>query len=163
MRGPYPVEQENPHRAPVGPPVVIAGCPDGQVAHAVAVEIAQRGHRGAELIVIIEHAAEAALGVADLLVGLDRAVRVEKQQPNRATAISPVVIAPCSHGQVAYAVAVEVTQRGHRVAEEVSVVQVTGEATCGVADLLVRQDRAGLGVGGHDRRERLDQCDAQSE
>ena len=43
-----------------------------QLAQAVAVEVAQGRQRVAELIVIIQDAGEAALGVADLLVGRDR-------------------------------------------------------------------------------------------
>ncbi len=48
------VEEQHPHRATVRAPVVIEECPHGQVDHTVAVEIAQRGRRGAEPIVIIE-------------------------------------------------------------------------------------------------------------
>ena len=81
----------------------------------------------------------------------------------KAQFLAPVVIACCPHGQVAEAVAVDITQRGHREAEAIRIIQDAAETALGVADLLGRQDRARLGLRGHDRRERLDQCDAQSE
>ena len=104
------VEKQHPHRPTVHAPVVVADCPHGQVAHAVAVEIAQRGHRRAEPIRIIQHAGEAALCVADLLVRLDGPVAIEKQYPHGTAAEAPVVIQCCPHGQVAHAVAIEITQ-----------------------------------------------------
>ena len=78
------VEEQDPHRASSIAPVVIAECPHGQVAHAVPVQIAQRGHRPAEEIVIIQDADETAFSVADLLVRLDRAVGVAEQHPHGA-------------------------------------------------------------------------------
>ena len=63
------VEEQNPHRAAVeAPPVVIVRCAHGQIGHTIAIEIAQRGHLEVEMIVIIQRAGEAALGLADLLV-----------------------------------------------------------------------------------------------
>ena len=136
------------HTAPwLKPPVVIEACSHGQVAHAVAIEITQRGHRYAEEILIIQDAGETPLGVADLLVGLDRAVSIEEQDPHRAAAGPPVVVMPRSRGQVAHAVAVQIAQRGHLAAEDIAIIQDAGEAALGVADLLVRQDPAGLGPG----------------
>ena len=160
---PVGVEEQHPHRTTGDAPAVIPGCPHGQIAHAVAVQITQRGHRAAEQIDIIQDAGEPAFGVADLLMRLDRAVGVEKQHPHRAAGVAPVVIPPSPHGQIAHAVAVQITQRGYREAEAIDIIQDAGEAAFGVADLLVREDRAGLGLRGHDRRERADQCDAQSE
>ena len=61
---------------------------------------------------------------------------------------APVVICGCPHGQVAHTVTVEIAQRGHRDAEEIGIIQDAGEAAFGVADLLVRQDPAGLGLDG---------------
>ena len=98
LHRPIGVEEQNPHRAAERAAVVIAECPHGQVAHAVAVQIAQRRHRATEVIVIIQDSGEAALGVADLLVRLDRRVGVEEQDPHRAAAIAPVVTVGCPHG-----------------------------------------------------------------
>ena len=53
---------------------------------------------------------------------------------NRATS-SP--IAAYSHGQVAHAVAVQITEPGHRGAEEIAIIQRAGEAALSVANLLV--------------------------
>ena len=88
--------------------------PPGPVAHTGAVAITQGGQRGAEAVGVIQHAGEAALRVADLLVRLHRPVCVEEQNPHgaavRVRRRAPVVIPECPHGQVAYAVAVEITQ-----------------------------------------------------
>ena len=144
LHRPVGVEEQHPHRATISAPVVILDRPDGQVADAVAVQIAQRGHRGAEEIAIAQDARKAALGIADLPVRLDRPVRVEEQHPHRAAVRAPVVVMPRSHGQVADAIAVEIAKRGHRSAEAIAIDQCAGEAALGVADLLVRQHPAGL-------------------
>ena len=145
LHRPVGVEEQHPHRAAVAAPVVILVRPDGQVADAVAVQIAQRGHRSAKAIAIAQDAHKAALGIADLLVRLDRPVPVEEQHPHRAAVRAPVVVMPRSHGQVADAVAVEIAKRGHRSAEAIAVIQDAVEIAFGVADLLVRQHPAGLG------------------
>ena len=58
-------------------------------------------------------AREAALGGANLLVGLDGAVGVKEKHPYRAAVRPPVSIARSPYGQVVHAVAVQITHRGH--------------------------------------------------
>ena len=156
------VEEQYPHRAVTEPPVVITSCTHGQVYHAVTIKVTQRSHRCAEIVNRTQSAGETALGVADLLVRFDRAVGVEEQYPHRAMSAPPVVIAFCPDGQIANAIAVEITQRGHPGAEVVVLIQDAGEATLGVTDLLMCQDGARLGVGvlptHHGHREN---CNAQ--
>jgi hypothetical protein len=50
---------------------------------------------------------------------VDRAARdaVKKQHPHSAAVHVPVVISACPHGHVAYAIAIEITQLGHRGSE----------------------------------------------
>ena len=104
------VKKQHPHRASARAPVVIEHCPNCEIAHAVAVQITQRGRRLAEQIAIIQDAGEAAFGVADLLMRLDRAVHVEKQHPQHTAVEAAVVSQGCPHGQVAHTVAVQVPQ-----------------------------------------------------
>ena len=118
-------------------------------------EINQQGHGAADESAIIQRTSKAAFGVADLLVRLDCAVGIEKQNPRRAAVCAPVVIEGCPYGQVIHAVAIEIAQRDRRDTEEIAIIQRAGEAAFCVADLLVRQDPAGLSVGGVcDQRER---------
>ena len=67
------VQEQEPHGAPVCPAVIVLGRPDGKVADSVTVEIPYVGHVGAKSIVGVEATGEVALGVADLLVGPNRA------------------------------------------------------------------------------------------
>ena len=79
------VHQQHVHRAFTGLRVFVISRPDGQVGHAVAVEISQAGQRAAEGVKIIEAAGgKAGQAVADLGVALDRAVRVHQQHVHRA-------------------------------------------------------------------------------
>ena len=79
---------------------------------------------------------------------------------HRAAVPVAVIIPDRPQPQVAHAVAVEIAQRGCRPAEEIAIVQDLGEAAFGGADLLVREDPAGLGRcrlgrGNCDQRGRL--------
>ena len=63
---------------------------------------------------------------------------VEKQDPHGTTVEPPVVIEDCPHGQVAIAVAVQITQRTHREAEEIAIVEVAHETAHAIADLSMK-------------------------
>ncbi len=82
------------------------------------------------------------IGDADGAVGVEipQTNAVNEQNPPRAAVRAPVVILECPHGQVADSVAVEITQRGHRPAKVIAIIQDAGKATLSVADLLVRLD-----------------------
>ena len=85
---------------------------------------------------------------ADGAVGVEvpQTNAIQEQNPHRAAVRAPVVILECPHGQVAHAVAIQITQEGYQ-AEVIEIIQSAGEAAFGVADLLVREHPAGLSVG----------------
>ena len=88
----------------------IVSRPDGQITHTVAVQVTQAGQSAAKAVESIQSArCEASETVADLSVGLYRAVTVHEEQvhgPFRGVVIRP-------DGQIGDAVAVQVTQAGH--------------------------------------------------
>ena len=110
LHGAVGVEEEDPDRALIGGPVVIAVGADSKVGDPVAVEVAERGDGDAEEVARVEGAAEAAGRLADLLLGGDRAVGVHEQDPDRSLIATPVVVIAGADGEVADPVAVQVAE-----------------------------------------------------
>ena len=136
------LEAEDVERTAVGAAVVVAGGPHRQIDRAVAVEVAQSGHRTAEVVTVVEHGGEPALRVGDRLLGLDGPARVEEQHMERATIGAAVVIAPCPDSDVDGAVMIDVADPGDSSAESIVVVQGGGESAGGRGDLLFGSDGA---------------------
>ncbi len=128
------VQKQDPHRACVAPSIVVEGSADGQIDHAVAVEIAECGHRSAEVIVVIERAGESALGGAELLMRLDRAVGVQKQHPQGPPVETSIVVIWSADGEIVHTVVVEIAQTRHRGAKGVEIIECAGEAALGGAE-----------------------------
>ena len=128
------------------------GSTDGQVDHAIAVEIAQVRYRTTEFVKIrlSKSIIPFTFRVADLLVSLDRAVRVQKQDPNRTQRATLKIVegiretkaSGSADGQVGRAVAVEVTQVRYGTAEEVTIIECTFKVACDGADFFIAPDRA---------------------
>ena len=85
LDGSVRIQEEDPHRAPIGVAVVVEVGADGNVDDPVAVEVAERGDVVAKGVEVVEHTVEATRRVVDLAVILDAAVRIEKEQPDGAT------------------------------------------------------------------------------
>jgi len=120
-----------------------------EVDDPVAVEITERFDGAAELRTVSE-VDEAPFGGADLLVALDRSIRVDEQDVDRAVVEPEVVVAGCADGDVPHAVPVQVAEAADRFAEEVTDLEL-GHARRQVAVLDRLASRA---VGVHEDQPR---------
>ena len=122
----------------------IGSGPDGQIGHAVAVQIAQRRHRTAELVVVRERGS--AVGAAgDLHAALHRAVGVQELHIDRSAirVRAARVIKSGPDGQIGHAISVQVPQRRDGIAEAVIVREYRAAAnTSGNFDTLRAIDGA---------------------
>ncbi len=141
------VHEQDPHGARVRAPVGVLNRAHDEVRDAIAVQIAESCQRSAKPVAIVKRAGEAALGVADLLVGFDGTVGVEEERPQRAAVDPCRAVRGCAHGEVSDAIAVQVAESGHGLAESAAVVQESSKTAGGAADLLLALDRA---VGIHE-------------
>ena len=77
----------------------------------------------------------------EAIVAFDRAIRVHEENPHstyvRGRDSAPIIILVGSDRQVIYVIAIQVAQRGHRIAEPVSIIQRSGKTACYITDLLV--------------------------
>ena len=129
--------------AAVGAAVVIKTGADGQFDQTVAVEVADVCDGATEVVEVIQCSREVPLGVADLLVRLDRPVGVQEQHVHRsAVVVSTVVIPIGTDDQIGDTVSIKVAHVRHRSAEVIVVVERGCEVPLGVADRLVRLHRA---------------------
>src|SRR6185503_5702102 len=90
----------------------------------------------AELAVVGELALEVALGLAELLPALDRAVAAHEQDPVGAAVVAAVVVADRAAADLGHAVEVEVAEHADAAPELVVGVEVTREAAGDLADLV---------------------------
>ncbi len=137
------VEKEDPDRASVLAPIVVAVGADRQFRKSVAIEIADGRHRHTEQVDGVEsvHAHES--------LGPDRPIGLEGQNPNGAPTI---IVTVRADRDLDATVAIEVAQRGRRDAEAVAVLEGPDEAALEVADGLVARDLCARGRG--QKRER---------
>ena len=96
----------------------------------------------AKLVTVVERGSEASGCVADLLLGLDRAVGVEEEDVYRATVGTAVIVVVGADDNVVDAVVVNIANGANGATEVVKVVKRGTEAASGVADLLFGPDRA---------------------
>ena len=122
LHGPICVQQQHIHGSSICSAVAIAVSSDGQINHAVAIQVADRCHLIAEGGGVGERRATVR-AAGDLHAAFHGAVRVQQQHIHPATTTAAGVIAFGCDGQIVHAVAIQVTQCRHRTAEEVEVRQ----------------------------------------
>ena len=107
FHGAVRVHEQDVDRAPVAVSVVVAGRAGRDVPYAVAVQVADAGHRRAEGVVVCERRAVLRRRV-DLGGPFHGAVRVHEQDVDRAPVGPARVVAPGAYRHVGHPVAVEV-------------------------------------------------------
>jgi hypothetical protein len=112
-------QEEDPDRAGLRSRLIIevrADC-DGPDGPTCSVQVAQARDSGAESVAVGKRSSEVPRGRADLRMGLDRPVRVQEEDPDRASARSSVVVVDRSDRQVGHPVAVEIPEGVEAVSE----------------------------------------------
>ena len=133
------------HRTTTIAPGIIAVCTDGQIGHAVTVQVTQRRHRTAEPVIVAQRRAAADV-TGDFGAALGRAIGVHQQHMHRTTIIAPGIIAAGTDSQIDHPVTVEVTQRRHRNSEIVTIDQRRPAADA-TGDFGAALGRAGARIG----------------
>ncbi len=132
LDGAVGVEEEEPDRPT---PAVAGERTHGDIRGAVAIEVPEGGHGGAEAVLIGEGAGESPRRRRDLLMSLDGAVGVEEEDPDRPTVHSAIVVEEGADRQIPDTVAVEIADRSHALTEEVGIVERAGESPTRRGDL----------------------------
>ncbi|MEZ5282865.1 MAG: hypothetical protein R2770_20595 [Acidimicrobiales bacterium] len=114
---------------------------DHQVCDAVAVDVARCREIATESHVVGRRPDEPAHALADLLLGLHRAVGVEEQDVHRTAVEARAVVVVGANGDIDHTVAVEVANRLHAGAEVVLRCQWAGEPTNRGRHLLLGHHR----------------------
>ena len=131
------IEEQHVDRASPGAAVVVTVGSDHDVDDPIAIDIADPVDGVTEEVVVVQGGGEPTRGVADLLLGLHRAIGVQEEHVDRTTVGAAVVVELGPDHDVGEAVTVEVTDTSHPLAEPVVVVERGGQPTRGVADLLL--------------------------
>src|SRR5262249_43384685 len=98
--------------------VVVARSADGQIGHAVVVEVSDPRHRFSETIVLVELPGESAFSGPDLDLPDRAPVRCEQEDPNGPfPAVATDMIRGCTQPATPHAVATQVAEDGHARAE----------------------------------------------
>ena len=126
---------------------------DRQVGNAVAIDVAEPGHRRAEVVAGRDRLGEGGAGEpGELLAVANRAIGVQEEHPHGAGVRGEAVVPRCAQGDVHDAVAVDVTEGGSRGAEAVPGEERAVEATRPGADLDRLLHRAARVQQQHPRR-----------
>jgi hypothetical protein len=144
------IQEQDPDGAPIRSPIIVASCPNCDIRHAVTVEIAQGGNTRSKAIEIIEVSLEITLSGADFLLGLDCAIRFEKENPDSSHTCglsspwiaSSIGISESSDYDVRYAIPIKIPQILDRAPKPGANSQISTEHTVRCADLLLLLDRA---------------------
>ena len=132
------IHKQKPHRASIFAPIIVTNSSNGQVYHAISIEVPYRSHAPTEPITITQCPGKAPFHTRDLLMRLHSTIGIHKQKPHRASIFTLIVVTNSSNCEVYHAISIEVPYRSHAITELITTIEHYGKASFRTRDLLMR-------------------------